>query len=75
MFLFDVRRADVTTLPEKLYRVDEVMELFECSRSSVYLWVQHKHLEARPMRGSVMGITRESIVTWAAHIKKTITLD
>jgi len=50
-------------LPDKsLFRVDEVMQYFGISESTVRLWIQHGHLEAEKIVGSVR-IKRESILS------------
>jgi excisionase family DNA binding protein len=45
---------------KELLRVDEVAEFFDVSRSTVYLWIDHGHLEAEKL-GGVIRITQESI--------------
>ena len=55
--------TDDDRLPDKsLFRVDEVMQYFGISESTVRLWIQHGHLEAEKIVGSVR-IKRESILS------------
>lgn len=49
-------------LPQKtLLRVDEVAQYFGVARSTIYLWIDHKILEAEKIRG-VIRIERASVV-------------
>lgn len=51
----------MTTLPDKPYlRVDEVAALLDVSRSTVYLWIEHGHLDAVKIVG-VIRIPRDSV--------------
>jgi len=52
----------VIRLPQKdLFRVDEVAIYFGVSRSVIYLWIDHGHLNAEKLNGT-LRIPRESIL-------------
>jgi excisionase family DNA binding protein len=50
------------TLPDKnLFRISEAAEWFDVTERTIRLWVEHAHLEAHKIGGTVR-ITRESIL-------------
>jgi excisionase family DNA binding protein len=50
-------------LPEKeLLRVDEVAEYFSVTSRTIYLWIEHGHLEAEKTPTKMIRITRESVL-------------
>lgn len=58
-------------LPEKeLLRVDEVAAYFDVSTRTIYLWIDHGHLTAEKLVGSVR-ITRKSVINFRLRSKKT----
>ncbi len=53
---------DDSGLPMKaLFRIDEVATYFDISERTVWLWIQHGHLEAQKIVGSTR-VSRESIL-------------
>lgn len=51
------------SLPEKdLLRVDEVADYFSVTKKTIYLWIENDHLQAEKIAGSVVRITRESVL-------------
>jgi len=44
-----------------LLRVSEIMNFYDVSESTVYLWVQHGHLELEKTPGGSNRITKESL--------------
>ena len=56
------KKEEETTLPVKdLFRIDEVADYFGISERCVRLWIDHGHLEAEKIVGSVR-ISRNSIL-------------
>ena len=54
--------ADDPRLPDKsLFRVDEVADYFRITERCVHLWIEHGHLKAEKIVGSVR-VPRESIL-------------
>ena len=50
-------------LPEKeLLRVDEVADYFSVTNKTIYLWIENGHLEAPKIAGSIIRVTRESVL-------------
>jgi excisionase family DNA binding protein len=53
----------MTDLPNKeLLRVEEVAEYFSVTKKTIYLWIEHGHLDADKIAGSVIRITRTSVM-------------
>ncbi len=53
----------MTDLPNKeLLRVEEVADYFSVTKKTIYLWIDHDHLKAEKIAGSVVRITRESVL-------------
>ncbi len=49
-------------LPDKkLFRVEEVAEFFSVTTRTIYLWIEHGHLEAERTPTKSIRITRESV--------------
>jgi excisionase family DNA binding protein len=49
-------------LPNKeLLRVEEVAEYFSVTNRTIYLWIEHGHLEAERTPGRSIRIIRESV--------------
>lgn len=65
-----------TTLPAKdLFRVDEVAAYFSVTERTVRLWIEHGHLEAEKIVGSIR-IPRESVMNCRIKLKgKSLTKD
>lgn len=56
------RRIRTELLPkEVLLRVDEVAHYFDVSERTVYLWIEHGHLEVKYTPGGQKRITKESV--------------
>jgi excisionase family DNA binding protein len=56
------REKTMTNLPNKeLLTVEEVAEYFSISRSTVYLWIEHRILVREKYRG-VIRVPRESVL-------------
>jgi excisionase family DNA binding protein len=56
------RRTKTKPLPEKvLLRVDEVAQYFDVTPRTVYLWIDHGHLEIEYTPGSQIRVTKDSI--------------
>ena len=52
----------MTDLPNRaLLRIDEVAEYFDVHSSTIRLWIEHGHLTAEKLHGTIR-ITRESIL-------------
>jgi excisionase family DNA binding protein len=50
-------------LPDKeLLRVEEVADYFSVTNKTIYLWIENDHLVAEKIAGSVVRITRESVL-------------
>ena len=50
-------------LPQKkLLRVDEVAEWFSVTNRTIYLWIDHGHLEAIRTPGTCIRILRDSVL-------------
>lgn len=57
-------------LPEKeLLRVDEVAAYFDVSTRTIYLWIDHGHLQAEKLAGSIR-ITLKSIQKFRLKSRK-----
>jgi excisionase family DNA binding protein len=57
-------------LPEKeLLRVDEVAAYFDVSTRTIYLWIDHGHLQAEKLAGSIR-ITLKSILNFRLKSRK-----
>ena len=53
----------MTKLPDKeLLRVEEVADFFSVTKKTIYLWIDHHHLKAEKIAGSVVRITRDSVL-------------
>jgi len=53
----------MTTLPQKeLLRPDEVARYFSVSRKTVYSWIESEKLQAVKIAGSIIRITRDSVL-------------
>ena len=49
-------------LPDKeLFRVEEVAEYFGVTKKTIYLWIDHGHLKAEKISGSIIRISRDSL--------------
>lgn len=49
-------------LPKKeLFRVGEVAEYFDVTDRTVYLWIEHGHLETEQTPAGQIRVTRESL--------------
>ncbi len=49
-------------LPDKtLLRVEEVADFFSVTCRTIYLWIEHGHLEAERTPGKSIRILRESV--------------
>lgn len=58
----DIRLKDDHLLPQKaLFRIDEVAGYFDVTERTIRLWIEHGHLEAERIVGSVR-VTRKSIL-------------
>ena len=56
------QREKTSPLPDKvLLRVDEVAQYFDVTNRTVYLWIDHGHLEIIYTPGGQIRITKESI--------------
>lgn len=52
----------MTDLPDKtLLRVEEVADFFSVTNRTIYLWIEHGHLEAERTPGRSIRILRESV--------------
>ena len=50
-------------LPDKeLLRVEEVADYFSVTKKTIYLWIDHGHLQAEKIAGTVMRIKRDSVI-------------
>ena len=47
--------------PKRLLRPDEVAEYFSVSRTTIYLWCEHGHLERTKLTNGTLRITPESV--------------
>jgi len=57
--------VDVKDIPEKsLLRPDEVAQIFQCSKNTVYRWVDEGKIKGINPTGGMLRITRESIVVF-----------
>lgn len=55
-------------LPDKpLLRVGEVAAYFDVTEKTIYLWIEHGKLEANLVAGSVIRITRKSVLQCQFH--------
>ena len=45
----------------KLLRVDQVAEILNVAKSTIYLWCDHGHLEKTKLTNSCIRITEESV--------------
>ena len=58
----EAHRGLMKDLPEKkLLRVEEVAEYFSVTCRTIYLWIEHGHLEAERTPGKCIRITHESV--------------
>lgn len=56
------RRIKTEPLPEKvLLRVSEVAQYFDVTERTVYLWVEHGHLETESTPGGQLRVTKGSV--------------
>ena len=50
-------------LPNRtLLRVEEVADFFRVRNRTIYLWIEHGHLEAERTPGKMIRVTRESVL-------------
>ncbi len=62
----------MTKLPDKeLLRVEEVADFFSVTDRTIRLWIEHGHLAAEKIVGTVR-ITRESVLNCRIKIKGNI---
>lgn len=54
---------DDPRLPNKPFlRVEEVAAYFDVTKKTIYLWIDHDKLKAEKIAGSIIRITRESVL-------------
>jgi excisionase family DNA binding protein len=58
-------------LPEKeLLRVDEVAEYFSVTSRTIYLWIEHGHLEVERTPTKTIRITRDSVLKCRIQVRE-----
>jgi excisionase family DNA binding protein len=66
----------MSDLPDKnLFRVGEVADFFSVTDRTVYLWIEHGHLETEATPAGQIRITRDSVNKCRFKKKKEVGMD